>query len=299
MFNAYSNHRKLRVCSGGYGFANVQAQKPVTPDTPFLLASISKLFTGAGVMKAWEQGQLSLDDNINDYLSFSVDNPHLNDEVITLRHLATHTSGIIDNNFTYAATYTVGDPETSLTQYLKDYLVSQGELYDARTNYSTHVPGESWSYSNVGAALAGELVEASTGTPLDAYTQEHIFIPLGMENTGWHLSDFENQDDIAVPYNIGIWPWVYFEEVGKWIPYNNENSLFGRHGFEQFAHPGYPDGGLRASVNDTARFLAAIMNGGELEGVRILDEATIVTIQKILWTTFYMNLIMLTLSVNW
>ncbi|MCP4417170.1 MAG: beta-lactamase family protein [Chloroflexi bacterium] len=71
---------------------NIQSQQPVTPDTPFLIASVSKLFAGVGVMKAWEQGHLSLDANINDYLSFPVDNLHLNDEVITPRHLATHTS---------------------------------------------------------------------------------------------------------------------------------------------------------------------------------------------------------------
>jgi CubicO group peptidase (beta-lactamase class C family) len=81
--------------------------------------------------------------------------------------------------------------------------------------------------------------------------------------------------DIAVPYNFGIWPWVYLEEVTKGIPYNNDDSAYGLHGFEHFSAPGYPSSGLRASVNDVARFLAAIMNGGELDGVRVLDESTI------------------------
>ncbi|MCP4418046.1 MAG: beta-lactamase family protein [Chloroflexi bacterium] len=267
------------VWSEGYGFANIQSQQPVTPDTPFLIASVSKLFTGVGVMKAWEQGHLVLDANINDYLSFPVDNPHLNDEVITLRHLATHTSGIIDNLSAYGSTYVAGDPETTLTQYLEAYLSPQGELYDAKANFADSLPGESWAYSNVGSALAGELVEASTGIPLDNYTQEQIFTPLGMENSGWHLSDFENQADIAVPYNFGVWPWVYGAEVSYGISYNNddENSLFGRHGLEQYGSPSYPDGGLRSSVNDAARFLAAMMSGGEFDGVRILDEATITT----------------------
>jgi CubicO group peptidase (beta-lactamase class C family) len=271
-------HRDV-VWSEGYGFADIQAQKPVTPDTPFLIASVSKLFTGVGVMKAWEQGYLSLDENINHYLAFSVDNQNLNDEIITTRHLATHTSGIVDNLITYGSTFTTGDPEITLPQYLESYLVPGGSLYDAQTNYSNNAPGEVFAYSNVGNALAGELVAASTGIPLDAYTEKHIFTPLNMKNTGWHLSDFENQDEIAVPYNFGIWPWVYATEASYGIPYNddNHNSFLGRHGFQHYSSPSYPDGGLRTSANDAARFLAAIMNNGELDGVRILDETTVTT----------------------
>jgi CubicO group peptidase (beta-lactamase class C family) len=263
--------------SKGFGYANVEKLKPVRPDTPFLLASISKLFTGVALMQALEQGRLSLDDNVNQYLSFAVDNPHLDDEIITLRHLATHTSGITDNLFTYATAYTKGDSDTPLTRYLTDFLVPKGKSYTTESHFSKFAPGKAFSYSNLGIDLAGEMLEAATGKPLDAYTDEHIFIPLGMKNTGWYLSDFENQDDIAVPYNFGIWPWVYLEEVAKGIPYNNEDSAYGLHGFEHFSAPGYPSSGLRASVNDVARFLAAIMNGGELDGVRVLDESTIAT----------------------
>lgn len=267
------------VWSEGYGFANLVNQRPVTADTPFLVASLSKIFTGAGVMRAWEQGYLSLDTDINEYLSFTIDNPHLDNELITLRHLATHTSGISDNLVAYGSTYTVGDPEMTLSEFLEAYFLPQGELYDARANFSRNEPGDNWEYSNVGTALTAGLVDAVTGIPLDAYMQDQIFTPLGMENTGWHLSDFDNQDAIAVPYNFGIWPWVYGAEVTYGLSWNDDagNNLPGRHGLEHYASPSYPDGGLRTSVNDAARFLATIMNGGNFNGVRILEEETITT----------------------
>jgi CubicO group peptidase (beta-lactamase class C family) len=261
--------------SKGYGMANIKGKRPVTPDTPFMIGSISKVYTGVGIMQAVEQGHLSLDTNINDYLSFKIDNPYLEDEIITLRHLATHTSGIVNNDMTANAAYVVGDTTVSLTQYLKDNLVAGGKSYDARVNFTKHKPGTSFSYSNIGASLAGDLLEATTGISLDTYTQDHIFDKLGMKNTGWHLRDFEDLLKIATPYNQGVWPWAYGEEVQKDIPYFEETSTFGTHGFLHSSSPSYPMGGLRSSVNDQGRFLAAIMNNGELDGVRIIEEATL------------------------
>ena len=83
------------VWSQGYGLANVEKELPVTADTPFMIASISKAVAGAALMKAVEEGQFDLDDDINTLLPFAVDNPQIEGEVITLRHLATHTSGLV------------------------------------------------------------------------------------------------------------------------------------------------------------------------------------------------------------
>ena len=84
---------KKVVWTKGYGYANREKQLPFTPTTVINIASISKTFTGACMMKAVGQGKLSLDIDINSYLPFRIVNPYHPNEIITLRHLATHTSG--------------------------------------------------------------------------------------------------------------------------------------------------------------------------------------------------------------
>ena len=89
----------------GYGFADWQRTRPFTPNTIMNVGSIAKPFTGVAMMRAVQEGKLSLDEDINRYLPFRVVNPHHPNEKITLRHLATHTSGITDRWEVYAGTY--------------------------------------------------------------------------------------------------------------------------------------------------------------------------------------------------
>jgi CubicO group peptidase (beta-lactamase class C family) len=265
------------VWSDGFGFANIATQLPVTPDTPFLIGSVSKIYTGIGVMQAVEAGHLALDADINTYLPFGVENPKIEGETITLRNLATHTSGIVNNVKTSNGAHVIGDTAVSLAEYLEDNLNADGKSYDAEKNFTPTTPGSSFSYSNAGLSLAGGLVGAATGTPLDVYTQASIFDALEMHNTGWHLSDFADQSKIATPYNQSFWFWVIGEEYVKGNPRSQEKTAFGTRGFEQTTSPSYPMGGLRSSVNDQGKFLAAIMNGGELDGVRIIKTETLNT----------------------
>jgi CubicO group peptidase (beta-lactamase class C family) len=265
------------VWSQGFGFANIATQKPVTPDTPFLIGSVSKIYTGIGVMQVVEAGHLSLDTDINAYLPFNVDNPQIDGETITLRNLATHTSGIVNNDNAANAAYVIGDTTVSLADYLEHNLTANGNSYDAEANFTPTTPGSAFSYSNIGLSLAGGLVGAATGTPLDVYTQASIFDALGMNNTNWHLSDFVDQSQIATPYNQSFWFWVLGEEYLKGNPRSSEKTAFGTRGFEHITSPSYPMGGLRSSVNDQGKFLAAIMNGGELDGVRIIKSETLDT----------------------
>jgi CubicO group peptidase (beta-lactamase class C family) len=240
------------IWSGGYGFADVEKGLPVTADTPFMLASVTKVFTGTSLMMAWEADGFDLDAPVNDWLPFQVDNPKTEGEVITLRHLATHTSGLLDNYVHYLAVYTEsGDSPIALGDFLKGYFTPGGEWYDADVNFADWMPGTTPTYSNVGAALAGYMMEMLTGTPLDDYADAHLFGPLGMTNTHWHLADFPDMSIIAVPYKA------------------DGTAL------EHYGYPTWPDGQLRSSANDLGRFLAAILNGGELDGVRILKPETI------------------------
>jgi len=184
-------------------------------------------------------------------LPFAVDNPRTEDEVITVLHLVTHTSAIRDNwgNMPYAQ----GDSPIALGEFLEGYLVAGGPWYDANNNFYDYLPGETYNYGNVASALAGYLPEATTGVPLDDQCDADLFAPLGMDHTGWHLADFDAAD-VAMPY---AWTGSQYMAYGH------------------FGYPDYPDGQLRTSVNDLAAFLAAITGGGELDGARVLESATV------------------------
>ena len=237
--------------SNGYGYANIEEDRLVTPDTPFLLSSITKTFVGVAVMQQVEAGNLDLDEDINTYLPFTIDNPRVEGEVITLRDLATHTSGLIDNYDVYGSSYVPGDSPVPLAEFIEGYYVLGGEYYYAEGNFSECTPGECYNYSNIGTALAAYTVEIVSGEPFNEYVEAHILAPLGMENSHFFLSDYDDHSIIAMPYITDA---------------EDNPEAYGYYGY-----PSYPDGHLYTSANDMGAYLAAVMNEGELNGARILQ----------------------------
>lgn len=249
------------IWSKGYGQRSVQPSRPALAGTPFMLASISKTVTATAVLQLVELGVFGLDDDIATILDFPVDNPRVaGDEAITVRHLLTHTSGLADDEDVWGgypgepdSLYVFGDSPIALRDFVSGYYVPGGQWYDPARNFTADSPGTGYLYSNVAVALLGQLVESATGTPLDDWCDAHIFAPLGMADTGWHLADF-TASDVAMPY---------------------EAVAGGYAGYGQYGYPDYPNGQLRSSAADLARFLAAYTNGGILDGSRILDQSTV------------------------
>ena len=243
--------RKL-VWSRGYGFADKQDAVPFTTDTVMNIGSISKPFTGVALMQAVEDGKLSLDEDINAYLPFKVVNPSFPDARITLRHLATHTSGITDRWEVYQRTYHWGgDAPEPLGEFLQGYLATDGKDY-AKDNFLPFKPGTHRDYSNIAAGLAGYIVERAVGEKLNTYTARRIFKPLGMDRSGWLLSEIAP----------GAHSTLYVGQEGFSIP------------IQLYGITTYPDGGVRTSVSDLSRFFIALLDGGQYEGARILDASS-------------------------
>ncbi len=267
------------VWAEGFGWADHEAGREVTPDTPFFLASISKTVIAVALMQTRDEGLVDLSDPVNDHLPFNVDNPQVDNEEIGLVHLATHTSGIKDNWDVMDPLYVFGrDSPISLGSFMEGYLVAGGAYYDADKNFRGTEPGEKFRYSNVAASLAAYSIETRRGEGFDDYCDRAIFAVLGMDNTHWHLADFE-EDVIAVPYGL---------RGGEW------------QAIEHFSYPDYPDGQLRSSVNDLSRFLATIASGGTLDGVTLLDSDSVDEMlieqlpgiksgQGIFWATYEMG----------
>lgn len=243
---------KQMVWIKGYGYADQVNQVPFTPNTTMNIASISKTFVGAAIMRAVEDEKLSLDEDINSYLPFSVVNPFCPNEKITLRNLATHTSGLADRSSVYNKTYHYGgDSPVALGDFLKAYYVPRGKYY-SRQNFLKVKPGTHREYSNIAAALAGYIVEIATGEKLNVYTKRHFFDPLQMDNTGWFLSEIDLTNHSR--------QYDRKKNKLKTIPLYGQST--------------YPDGGLRSSVSDLSKFFIALLNEGAYGNSRILKKAS-------------------------
>ena len=242
------------VLARGWGEAEIATHRPVTPDTLFMLASISKTVTAVGLLQLYEQGRFALDDDVDGPLGYSVRNPAFPDQKLTPRMLLSHTSSIEDGQHSFDFYVYDRDSPIALDDWLHGYLVSGGAYYDASNWNATSAPGTHYSYSNAGFALAGDLVEKIAGTNLQEFCKAHIFRPLGMNESSFFLRDLD-RSHIAMPYGT--------DAAGQY-------QAAGYYGY-----PDYPDGQLRTSANQLARFLMAIAAHGELQGTRILMSATV------------------------
>ncbi len=242
--------------AAGYGLADVQARRAVTPDTAFHIASVSKVVTGAAMLRLLEQQKYQLDDPIGPYLDFPVQHPLFPAIPITFRHLLTHTAGISDAQYGQTAAFAVvGDPSLPLREFLTGYLSPGGRWYAAAECFTAAPPGAEWHYSNVAIALLGYLAERLAATPLDAFTRQQFFQPLRTRHTAWKIADIPTQH-LAKPYQL------------------TEGTL------RELPPPGYPDwpaGSLRSSPRDFARLLAVFTNDGAVQGHAYLQPATIQT----------------------
>ncbi len=237
------------VWSKGYGYADVRHKREATNKTVYLLASISKTFTATAIMQLWEKGLFNLDDDINEYLPFSVRNPNYPDVPITFRMLLCHRSGITSN---YVSLFILFSVLRLPISNIGEFLTPGGRLYSPK-NWENFAPGEKQIYSCVGYELLGYLVERLTNQSFTEYCVKNIFLPLNMKNTSYFPSSYSSEQ-LATQY-------VYL--FGRYVP------------LPDFEDRNYASGGVRSNLEDLSHYLIAFMNGGEYQGVRILQNDTV------------------------
>lgn len=220
----------------GFGYANKKRHLPYTPATLQGVASVSKTLIGVALMQAVAAGKLRLDQPVNELLPFRVDNPYFPTQPITLRHLATMTAGLTDDQTFYSKrAYAKGDTSSlSNEDYLRRTLTPGGQWY-RRKRFLPHAPGTYYAYSNESAALAALAIEQATGQRYSVYTRQHILQPLGMTDSGWSRSEVDTTK-LATLYDRQGRPVAPYYTVT------------------------YPDGGLLTSTHSLARYLLSIMN---------------------------------------
>lgn len=252
----------------GFGYSDLETKTEYTNNTIQHIASVSKTAIGIALMKAQEMGKLKLDDPIQKYLPFKVFNTFHPDQEITIRHLATHTSGINDTEEQYMAkswvlydkqdlngistdyhsqTFNPAESLVPLGVYLKGYLEKGGANYQ-QNNFIDFEPGERFNYSNVGASLAAFIVEQATGQSFDKFTTEHIFKPLKMNASGWSLAHVDLEDHSKL--------------------YRSDNSVL-----PFYTAITYPDGYLITSSSDIAKYMTELIRGFQGKGTILNKES--------------------------
>ncbi len=152
----------------GFGLSNIDAQTPITPQTNFRMASVSKQFTAACIILLENRKKLSYEDNLLKFF------PDFNKEVgsqIKVKHLLTHTSGILDY-------------EELIPDNQKEQLLDEDVLKFLKTQSKTYFKaGEKFRYSNSGFCLLEQIVEKASGQNFVTFIKANIFEPLGMNNS--------------------------------------------------------------------------------------------------------------------
>lgn len=249
---AVRNGRTLFV--RGYGVADMNARRPVTPDTAFSAASASKVVTATAMMMLQEQGAFRLDDPVAPHLDFPLAHPAFPDTPITFRHLLSQTSGISDAGYQEKLAE-ISAQGGSARDFLAGYLTPNGRWYTPATSYAEQKPGSVAAHSDVSVALLAYLAGRVNADKLDALTQKRLFSPLGMRNTGWSVAAL-GRAPLAQPY-------VRAEGALRLQPQAAQGAL--------------PASLLRTSPRDFARILEIFSGDGAVDGRRYLQQGTLAT----------------------
>lgn len=251
------------VTHGAAGWSDVAAHAAMTEDTAFAIASMTKLVTTVTVLSLLEEGRFNLDDPVARWLPALAHMQVLTGgtaaepvlvplaQPITIRHLLTHTSGL---------TYGFFEPEPLQTLYRHDELNTAQSFDDFIATLATFPlkfqPGAGWTYG-LSTDVLGAFVEKLTGRPLEQVMRERIFLPLGMTRTGFRppvgapLAKLHRRDEsgklVAIPSFIAPARGTFVEAGG----------------------------GLYSTLHDYARFAQMLLNGGELDGARLLGRKAV------------------------
>ena len=255
------------VYKKGFGLADGPRNIPATADTVYNQWSMVKPVTAVAVLQLHEQGLLDIDDPVADYLPFfEVQYPSESSETITIRHLLNHSSGFRNNVPEIIGwIHFDGDPEWNQTELIKEKLPDYAKL--------AYEPGSLGVYTNVGYMVLAAVIEAASGQTYQQYMIDHIFEPLGMDQTNWTYTEAMIANEAtgsspSVDFQALMLPFILKKDKrDALIREKRDGMLWFNHVYTDQKGPTGPIG----PPTDTARFIMAYLNGGELDGQRILS----------------------------
>ena len=259
------------VYQKGFGMADGPKNIPATADTVYNTFSMVKSMTAAAIFQLQEQGLLNIDDPVADYLPFfEVQYPSESSEIVTIRHLLNHSSGLSNNMPEVIGwIHFDGDPEWNQTELITEKLPDYAEL--------SYEPGSKGVYTNVGYMVLSAVIEAVSGQTYQQYMIDHIFEPLGMDHTNWTYDDALIDKEAAgsspsVDFQAMMLPLLLDkEQMESVIREKVDGVTWFNHVYMDQKGPTGPI----STVTDMVRFVMAFLNEGELDGQRILSEESV------------------------
>jgi CubicO group peptidase (beta-lactamase class C family) len=235
--------KKKVVHLGCTGFADTAAKKPMTADTLFWIASMTKPVTGVAILMLQDEGKLKVSDPVAKYLPefAGLKTPTGKPANLTVQQILTHTSGLGE------ASGPVAQQAKTLADLLPLWLAAPMK----------YEPGEKWQYTQSGINAAARIVEVVSGMSFDVFLQKRLFEPLGMKHTTFYL-DAEKCAGLVTAYSKN-------KDTGKLEP------VPPRPEFGPRDRPPQGNGGLYSTATDYGRFCQMLLNGGKLGGRRYLS----------------------------
>lgn len=268
------------VFSKGFGLRDVARNLATDCQTAYRIASISKMVTATAVMQLFEQGYFKLDNDISDFIGFDLKNPKYPDQPITFKMLLSHTSSLRDGNGYNRFlndSYSKTPPPA-----IRELLVAGGAYFTSDMFDGNRAPDQNYfQYANINFGVLGTLVERISGERFDIYCKKHIFEPLGM-NSSFNVLDLTDINDVAVLYRKsgGVWIAQADQYNGSFPPERDLSGYTVGDNGAIFA----PQGGLRTSAFDLAKFLIVHQSGGGYRCARILNDTTIAKMHNVVWS---------------
>jgi CubicO group peptidase (beta-lactamase class C family) len=274
-----ARHGKI-VYYKNFGYRSVDRQQEYKKDDIFRIASMTKAITTVSVMQLYEKGKLLLDDPVSKYIPAYKDagvldqfNPKDSsfttvptEKQVTIRHLLTHTSGIVYGDFENGQIRAAYEKAGMSAVGLSHHSWTTEEFINRLAKMPlAFQPGERFRYG-LNVDVLGRVVEVVSGLSLNEYFEQHIFKPLGMVDTHFYLSE-EKQDRLVPVYSVTE------DRIGM----ENNDGLVQLLDYPKQKDIGHyaGGGGLSSTAMDYARFIQALVNNGEYNGERILGRKTI------------------------
>jgi len=248
-------HDQELLWARGFGCADREKKRPATPETIYGIGSISKLFTSIAVLQLRDQGKLRLDDPVVKHLPwFNIKQTYPDGPPVTIHGILTHSSGLPrDADFPYwSAPYS----EFPTRERIIKTLANQATVYPAYTQFQ---------YSNLGFALAGEIVAQVSGQDYADYVKQNILVPLGLDDTRPELPEEHRAGRLATGYSS-----ITREGIQNKMPFFQAKGIA-------------PAAGFSSTVVDLARFASwqfRLLGGGKEE---ILRANTLREMQRFQW----------------